>query len=241
MTNSPFSPRRTIQAVRHGLTFLANVMGQPTETTQREGVAGVVGLYLLHQQLTERVTPRFAPDHKLYKAVWSVLRQAPLLHIGGRAMWRPLGFLAQQLPIKTRSMTEEGAAQRQREWLKQLDADLPREVQTAAVQVVVPSSSLSSHLTSLISSHISHLVSSHLTSLLSSLISHLSSHLLVQVGTWSVRFASDLTNHAHKRQVRLLPPPRPSSLQVPLPLAAGGHAHAPPRCSRWCTRCSRRA
>ena len=67
----------------------------------------------------------------------SVLRQAPLVHVGGRAQWRPLSFLAQQLPLpgNGKAMGPQGAEAREREFVKQLNAELGREIQAASVQV----------------------------------------------------------------------------------------------------------
>ena len=85
--------------------------------------------------------------------MWAVLKQAPLVHLAGRAQWRPLAFLAQQLPLPGKAMNLQAAEARACEWVKQLDADLAREIQAASVQV----------------------------------------------GWWSVRFASDRSRHPNKR------------------------------------------
>ena len=82
-----------------------------------------------------------------------MLKQAPLVHLAGRAQWRPLAFLAQQLPLPGKAMNLQAAEARACEWVKQLDADLAREIQAASVQV----------------------------------------------GWWSVRFASDRSRHPNKR------------------------------------------
>ena len=95
------------------------------------------------------------PDQKLYKAVWAVLRQAPLVRVAARVRWRPLAFLAQQLPVPGKSMGPQAAEARAREFVQQLDVDLAREIQAASVQV----------------------------------------------GWWSVRFASDRSRHPNKRSV----------------------------------------
>ena len=49
------------------------------------------------------------PDQKLYKTVWAALKQAPLVHLAGRAQWRPLAFLAQQLPLPAKAMNLQAA------------------------------------------------------------------------------------------------------------------------------------
>ena len=95
------------------------------------------------------------PDQKLYKAVWAVLRQAPLVRVAARVRWRPLAFLAQQLPVPGKSMGLQAAEVRAWEFVQQLDVDLAREIQAASVQV----------------------------------------------GWWSVRFASDRSRHPNKRSV----------------------------------------
>ena len=175
----------------------AQLDGAQPEAAQLATAPGVAGLFLLHQKLAGQTYPHTPcpphppapstppappaphppaphpphrtlrtapsapsaggssrqPDQKLYKAVWAVLRQVPLVHVAGRAQWRPLAFLAQQLPVPSKSMGLQAAEVRACEFVKQLDVDLAREIQAASVQV----------------------------------------------GWWSVRFASDRSRHPNKR------------------------------------------
>ena len=115
----------------------------------------------LHQHLATPVAGQ--PDQKLYRTVWALLKQAsaacaiavanpatthsrsrlpllslppqvPLLHVAGRAQWRPLSFLARHLPLKARSMSLQAAEAREKDYLKTLDFELPKEIQIASLQ-----------------------------------------------------------------------------------------------------------
>ena len=177
------------EAVKWGA---AQLDGAQPEATPLATAPGVAALFLLHQKLAGRAKPAHVsahpmssahpphrtlrtappaphpprstpapspggssrqPDQKLYKAVWGALKQAPLVHVAGRAQWRPLAFIAQQLPLPSKAMNLQAAEARACEWVKQLDADLAREIQAASAQV----------------------------------------------GSWSVRFASDRSHHPNKR------------------------------------------
>ena len=53
----------------------------------------------------------------------------PLVYFGGVSMWRPLQFLARALPLKGSSgYTAEAALRVETDALKQLDAELPKDV-----------------------------------------------------------------------------------------------------------------
>lgn len=111
--------------IKYFTAHFGNVIGSPTETNQREQLMGLVGMLAFHTQL---VSHGRAADKNLFKTVWGLMRRVPVLPVYGHACWRPLEFMIQMCPVKTRSMTPEVARTRQLEYAKQLAADLPREV-----------------------------------------------------------------------------------------------------------------
>ena len=111
--------------VKKLLADLSASIGQPTETAQRDDVLGLCGLFCFHQFLYAQAK---GIDKKLYAQVWSLCKRVPLVYLGGVAMWRPLDFLSRTLPLKSSSMHADAAAKLELDSLKQLDAELPRDV-----------------------------------------------------------------------------------------------------------------
>ena len=64
---------------------------------------------------TQLVSHGRAADKNLFKLVWGLMRRVPVLPVYGHACWRPLEFMIQMCPVKTRSMTPEVARTRQLE------------------------------------------------------------------------------------------------------------------------------
>ena len=91
-----------------------------------------MGLFSLLQYLNSSSK---SMDKKLYTALWALCKRVPLLHLGGVAMWRPLRFLARALPLKGSSMTIEAAERIEADAIKQLDAELPKDVNSLRLAI----------------------------------------------------------------------------------------------------------
>ena len=108
---------------------LSLAIGQPTETRQREELPALVGLFCFHQYLTASGPGKGSLDKRLYQSVWSLCKRVPLVHLCGVAMWRPLDFLSSSLPLKgSSSFSPDAAAKAEADTLKQLDAELPKDL-----------------------------------------------------------------------------------------------------------------
>ena len=116
------------------LTELGMGIGQATELDQRAELPALVGLFCFYQYLSASPPKASSSsrgpdvDKKLYGAVWGLCKRVPLVYLGGVAMWRPLEFLARSVPLKSRDFSLEAAIRAQSDHLKQLDADLGRDL-----------------------------------------------------------------------------------------------------------------
>ena len=93
-TNAPFL-MQLLENVKRLLADLGTIIGQPTETQQRDEIVGLVALFCFHQYLH---APTKGVDKKTYTALWALGKRVPLTYMGGVAMWRPLSFLARECP-----------------------------------------------------------------------------------------------------------------------------------------------
>jgi hypothetical protein len=94
-TNAPFLTQ-LLENVKRLLADLGTIIGQPTETQQRDEIVGLVALFCFHQYLH---APTKGVDKKTYTALWALGKRVPLTYLGGVAMWRPLSFLARECPL----------------------------------------------------------------------------------------------------------------------------------------------
>lgn len=87
--------------------------------------------HLTHTPFPIRIrdqTTNRSVDKKLYKELWALLKRVPLLPLAGSVVWLPLELCLSLLPVKSSTLTIEAARKAELDALRQLDADLVKEV-----------------------------------------------------------------------------------------------------------------
>eukprot|EP00003_Mantamonas_plastica_P021923 TRINITY_DN3625_c0_g1_i4.p1 TRINITY_DN3625_c0_g1~~TRINITY_DN3625_c0_g1_i4.p1 ORF type:complete len:1053 (-),score=451.78 TRINITY_DN3625_c0_g1_i4:39-3197(-) len=85
------------------LADFADKIGDTSETNERSQFVGFCGLYAFYFYLF-----RNKDEKKLFKAVWEMYKQVPLVHLYGSSIWLPAEFLKNRVPqmVKTISNTK---------------------------------------------------------------------------------------------------------------------------------------
>ena len=109
-TNVPFLGQLA-ENIKRLHAELAAYIGQPTETNERNELPKMIGLFCFHAFLSS-AGPRNSAvlDRRMYSLIWALCKRAPLVHLSGVAVWRPLQFLSRVLPMKSSSMSVDSAS-----------------------------------------------------------------------------------------------------------------------------------
>jgi len=71
------------------------------EITERRDIVGIFGLYALYRRLCP---PAVVPDSKLYRRLWSLQKEVPVVVLHARALWFPPEFLVKYAPFDVRKL-----------------------------------------------------------------------------------------------------------------------------------------
>jgi hypothetical protein len=80
---------------------VGQAVGSQAELLERQAVVSVFGLYALYRRLCP---PSMMPDGRLYKRLWSVQKELPLVLLAERAVWFAPEFLAKHAPFEVRKL-----------------------------------------------------------------------------------------------------------------------------------------
>ncbi len=105
--------RELIKKVQLGL-------GAAVETYPREFAVEVYSLYALYRRIFATTS---TPDKRMFKSLWDMQLQLPVVLLYGQAMWFPAKFLEDHAPLKTSSVypAPKDVVKKRREYLKKMD------------------------------------------------------------------------------------------------------------------------
>jgi WASH complex subunit 7 len=126
-TNETFL-EELLSCLKVTLDSTLSVLDTSNELSERGDIVGCFALYALYRRLLPR---QVLPDKKLYKHLWGVQKQVPLVVLFQNSVWSAGEFLQQHAPFELKHPDPPNPALYSRTYLAQFDQSLGRR--TAAL------------------------------------------------------------------------------------------------------------